>query len=130
MDIKQLEEIKIGTVLHDSWGYDMTINEFAKVIQILPKSFRCVMIGKQSITEKNELTELDTKRVIPNKEHTEGKPFLVFKKYPKDRSAYPNEVWLSGSFPYVIQEDGTEYKKEGNWRVAKDGDSFYENHDD
>lgn len=34
----QIAENMIGKIFHTSWGYDMTINEYAKVIKQSPKS--------------------------------------------------------------------------------------------
>jgi hypothetical protein len=39
----------VGKTLHTSWGYDMTINEFCKVLSVSPTGKTCVcrMVGKE-----------------------------------------------------------------------------------
>lgn len=38
---------KIGTILHTSWGYSMTLNDYCKIVSISPtgKTVKCRMLG-------------------------------------------------------------------------------------
>ena len=38
----------VGKTLHTSWGYNMTINEFCKIIEVSPtgKTCKCRMVGR------------------------------------------------------------------------------------
>jgi hypothetical protein len=40
----------IGKLLHTSWGYDMTINEFCKILEVSPtgKTVKCQMVQKNT----------------------------------------------------------------------------------
>lgn len=43
--------VKVGDILHTSWGYNMTHNDYAKIVEISPtgKTVKCVMVGNKKI---------------------------------------------------------------------------------
>ena len=82
-----INENMIGKIFHTSWGYDMTINEYAKVIKQSPKS---ILLQKcyANVTDDNgqgngSATAADIK--------PDGEQFRLFKK----TTSY-GERWAGG----------------------------------
>lgn len=71
-------------ILIDSWGYDMTINDYALVIEETDKTVKCVMIGT-SISDDNGM---GNGRSIPNPSIVKSEPFRLRKKDWGDRVSY------------------------------------------
>lgn len=117
-----IEEIKKGAILHTSWGYDMTINNYCKVIENTGKTLKCRMVEKVS-----ETFDGFDGTVEPDKEAEFGKEFrLRLSLYGTQ-----DEIRLSirGSYPFVIQSNGNESKRLGSFRVWN-GKANHENHMD
>ena len=113
MEQKEIEEIKEGTILNTSFGYDMTINHFCVVVQ-KGKTLLCQLIGKKSLSS-------DDSSVIPDITNKFNSPFRL-RVYLRDRYSL-----LSGGYP--AYEDGILFRKGANWRIWN-GKPVYENHED
>ncbi len=114
------EEMKIekGSVLHTSWGYDMTINDFCIVLEVSPtgKSVLCQMIGSVLVDGDNMQGS-----VKPNINGSRfGKPFRL---RVRENSAV-------GSYPYCVKSvaDADNDKRRGFFTPVKNDRTFYENH--
>lgn len=85
-----METLK-GKILHTSWGYDMTINDYCVVIDETPKSILCKMVSAK-ITDDNGL---GNGKAMPTLTELDEKPFRLFKRGQDDfRGSYP---YCSGS---------------------------------
>ena len=116
----QSAEIKgdmIGKIFHTSWGYDMTINEYAKVIQQSPKSILLQMCYK--ITNGESYYPGGTGRATTKGElRPDGEKFRLFKK----TRTYND--WKTGKpITYENWAGGGECKYWSEW----DGRESYEN---
>lgn len=120
MENNKEEIAKKGDILHYSWGYDMTINEYCIVLESTGKTLKCQMIGTTLIEGDAQLGT-----VVPNPSHREGKPFRLRVKYWEKYGDYS----YNGSFPYVVQSDGRESKQMGYFSKW-DGTPDRENHMD
>jgi len=114
MNLEEAKNIKPGDILLNSWGYDMTINDYCKVIENTGKTLKCVMI-------KNEVSNDDgmgNGRSIPLPDQEFGKPFRIRISISK----YDGNVWLVGSYPRD-EEDG--YKSRGCWFIWDGQPDYY-----
>ena len=110
MKIEELQKIKEGSVLHNSWGYDQTNNDYCKIIKAGNKSFKCQKIGKSIIAD---LSPSYGSKVIPNPNKPIGKPFnVLIKKYRPNN--YGEEIYLVGSYPLGNSSDDST-KIRGSW---------------
>ena len=90
-------------VFHYSFGYDMTLNVFAKPIHKTAKGLICREIGWEYVGSKS---------VKPiGSFATDSKPFLMTRK----RSAHGSEYFTGNG---------------QNWYIVDSDKTFYENHDD
>ncbi len=108
---RDAQPVKPGEILFNSWGYDMTINDFCKVLENTGKTLKCVMLEK---SVKND-DGLGNGRAIPTKE-TE-KIFRLRITARKDSPGF----WYCGSYPY-----GNDSKHRGTF-FRYDGYGNYEN---
>ena len=94
--------------LYTTWGYDMTIVDFAMVLSETDKTILCQRIGSRKSDVYGQ-----SGYVTPLPEHKIGRPFRLHKR-----------GWYSvGSYPYA---DNDEHKKRGlfwEW----DGEAVYFN---
>jgi len=99
---EKLQEINnnplVGKVLHTSWGYNMTINNFAKIIDVSPsgKTVVCRMLTKEGFNGYQGPVKSGTK---------------VYG--PKFRLKYKPEGWngkptFHGSYPYIVRNEDDE----------------------
>ena len=110
--------VKVGDILYNSWGYDMTINDFAVCLENSGKTLKMQMV---------------TKHIIPSGSSNEHAIPLIDKPYGKTfrlRITKRKEAgwWYCGSYPYCISK-GKENKHAGSF-FKWDGKPNYENHDD
>jgi len=106
----------VGKMLHTSWGYDMTINEFCKIIEVSAtgKTAKCRMLGKKGFNGFSGSVRAG-KTVF-------GPEFRV--------KINPNGEYFNGSYPYICNETKEESSfKMGYWGLYNGGD-VYENHMD
>lgn len=79
-----------GKILHTSWGYDMTINDYAVVIDETPKSVLCKML---SVKVESDNGKGDGK-AMPVLKELDEKPFRLFKR------GTPENLYFKGSYPF------------------------------
>lgn len=105
MNKQELEALKEGDILYCSWGYDMTINDYCKIIGKTPKCLRCIRISRE-VKDDNGLGGGNS-RAVPEVEL--GKPFLLRIREYKPTSYNPESSYsIVGSYPYIIREDDEE----------------------
>lgn len=91
-----MEQIKVGDIFYESWGYDQTNIDFIQVVTISPtgKTAVCRIMNKERVTNET---------VRPTIPHSEGKLFrLKIKKSPCNE-----ELELVGSYPFC--DGGTRF---------------------
>jgi hypothetical protein len=74
----------MNKILHTSWGYDMTHNDFAKVIRETDKSVMCVMVASEIISGGG-----CTGKEVVRPEKEVSKPFRLLKRDGYYRGSYP-----------------------------------------
>lgn len=79
-----METLK-GKILHTSWGYDMTINDYAVVVDETPKSVLCKMV---SVKVENDYGR-GNGTAMPTLKEKEEKPFRLFKRGNHFKGSYP-----------------------------------------
>lgn len=109
-------EIKSGDILMTSWGYNMTINDYCKVLENTGKTLKCVMVSSR-VENDNGLGE---GRSSPLPELEISEPFRI--KISK-RGIY---VSLVGSYPYVM---GRNNKRKGYWHTWDGKPNYYNTRD-
>ena len=93
-----LTVVKTGLILHGSWGYDQTNNEYCQIVSISPsgKTVKCRMMRTQVIKENGCSREL-----APFESY--GPEFrLHVRKYGESP-----RIYFIGQFPYCLDNDGT-----------------------
>jgi len=103
----------VGRKLHTSFGYDMTINDFAQIIEVSPtgKTVVCQMVNKD--TNGMEYGPDGSGRATAGN-NLHG---------PKFRLKVSGETSFHGSYPFCGNS-----KRFGYFSLCNDTDSFYENH--
>lgn len=102
----------LGKILHYSWGYDMTFNEYAKIIKLNAKS--AVAVPMKVMTNGGENGYMGTGKARPIHEPS-GEPFMVlFKKF------------MGGDHLSIVGGKTTGGRTWSYWN----GESNYENHCD
>jgi len=105
----------VGKTLHTSWGYDMTINEFCKVLSVSPtgKTVKCRMVGKEGfdgfqgpVSAGNECFG------------------------PEFRLKIDGENNLHGSYPYIVRETKKDSSFHMGYFSIHHGGTVWENHMD
>ncbi len=102
-------------ILYCSWGYSMTLVDYAKIIGETPKSVRCVLIQARV---ENDCGRGEGK-AYPEKDNVVSEPFLLRKKVSKDGSVY-----YKGSYPFA-----TNSKRMGFFNEYKGGGKYYNSWD-
>ena len=103
-----------GKLIQTDWGYNMTINEFAKVIGETDKSLKAVMVGKQVSGDMSP----SGGTAIPNPNKITSKPFTI-RKY----SDFEEQLQKKDSLRFVGRASPPHMK--GNiqpWWVMDDKD--------
>ena len=111
----------VGRMLHTSWGYDMTINEFCQILEVSPtgKTVVCRMLTKEGF---NGFTGTAYA----------GKKMLG----PKFRLKVKNVNWgtegytFNGSYPYIVRETKEDSSFHMGYFSLYNGGKVYENHMD
>ena len=89
--------VKVGLILHTSWGYDQTNNEYAQIVKISPtgKTVMCRMMRTQVVKENGYSRE-----IVPFEAY--GPEFrLHVRKY-----GVSPRIYFVGQFPYCIDSQG------------------------
>jgi hypothetical protein len=104
---KEIETIRPGDILKNSWGYDMTINDYCKVLENTGKTLKCVMIAK---TVSND-DGLGHGRSVPDPDTEISTPFRLRITKRKNSPGF----WYSGTYPYCKADKhyGTFFKCDG-----------------
>ena len=121
---REVQEIKVGSIMHTSWGYDMTINDFCLVLENTGKTLKCVMVGTKMI----EGNSLESSRVVADVGNVVSKPFRIrMVKYKGSEKTF-----YSGSYPYCAKHgtNNDTAKRLGSWKPTEARKDFYENHMD
>ena len=105
----------IGKILHTSWGYDMTINEFCKVLEISPtgKTVKCRMVSKEGFNGLQGPVSA-------------GKECYG----PTFRLKIDGENHLHGSYPYIVKNTKEESSFHMGYFSVHNGGTVFENHMD
>ncbi len=108
----------VGVVLHTSFGYDMTINDFCKVLEVSAtgKTAKCRMLTK--------ITNGQEHGYDGRGKADAGADF----KGPEFRVKIRDEEHFHGSYPFIVQGNGT--KKECSYKMgywSKHTGPVYEN---
>lgn len=121
-NVKKLKKCKsketnllIGKVLHTSWGYDMTINEFCKIISVSPtgKTAKCRMLNKEGFNG------------------FQGPVSVGNKMYgPEFRLKIDSETSFHGSYPYCISDTKEKCSFHMGYFHIHHGGTVHENHMD
>jgi len=117
----------VGKLLHTSWGYDMTINDFCKILEVSPtgKTVKCQMVTR-NVSGAPWCPGGNGKASAGNKCY--GPVFRL--KVDK----WNDGVSFHGSYPYCIGDDKEEWKKwkaymgrKGYFSMCSENEKFYEN---
>lgn len=105
----------IGKILHSSWGYDMTINEFCKVLSVSPtgKTAVCRMVGKEGFNGFQGQVSVGTECYGP-----------------KFRLKIDSENHLHGSYPYIVRNTKEDSSFHMGYFSVHTGGTVWENHMD
>lgn len=80
----------VGKIIHTSWGYDMTINEYAVIIAETDKTVKCKMV--QTAVSNDD--GLGNGKAMPTLKET-GEAFRLHK-----RQWNGGAIYFKGSYPY------------------------------
>lgn len=119
MKKNELDAITKDTILHTSWGYDMTINNYCKVLENTGKTLKCVMIG----ADVKDDNGMGGGRSTPDILREYGEPFRIrISKYGDDSFS------LVGSYPFCADcgTHNNDSKRKGYWGLW-DGKADYYN---
>jgi len=103
-------EIMPGVILVASWGYNMTINDYCKVLENTGKTLKCVMISCR--IEDDNGSGGGRSMPIPELEISEPFRIRINKR--------ENYTSLVGSYPYT--KDG---KRKGHWHIWDGKPNYY-----
>ena len=106
-------------IYETSWGYDMTINEYCKVLENTGKTLKCVMVKKKVENDDG----LGNGRSTPDQEIC-SKPFrlkAVCEKWSGINDTGRYHLSIRGSYPYC-----NEHKQFGYFHIWE-GQPNYEN---
>jgi hypothetical protein len=120
----------VGKILHTSWGYDMTMNDFCKILEVSPtgKTVKCRMLT----TRTNGL-----EHAIGGSGKASAGDNLVGPIFRLKVKEYNDFTSFNGCYPFCGAENiplnakKSEYSNRmGYFSVCKETDTFYENHVD
>ena len=119
----EINEIKEGDILHTSWGYDQTNNDYCKVLENTGKTLKCVMIGSDIIKHTGYLSET----VRPNPDKLDGsKPFRI--RIVKYKYNGEERFSLSGSYPFCWNDTRDRPSKRLGYWWLWNGQDNHESH--
>lgn len=111
-----MDSFKVGDILINSWGYDMTINDYCRITELSPtkKTIKCRML-KQTI--ENDYGR-GAGRSMPTSEE-KGEPFKLFvRNYSQDNLS--DRLYFVGSYPFC---DGD--KQKGSFSIWNGKPDYY-----
>ena len=74
-----------GKILHTSWGYDMTINDYCIVVDETPKSVLCKMLDTKVKNDDGH----GMGKATPTLNESKTKTFRLFKRGENFKGSYP-----------------------------------------
>lgn len=104
----------VGQIFYESWGYNMTHNDFVEVVSETDKSVMVRMIGNTKLTGGGY-----TGDEIPNKDVVSNGTFRLLKRV---QTWGDGGVYLKGSYPFC--SDSTS-KRMGSFRVWSGRPVYY-----
>ena len=131
-----MENVKnlVGKILHTSWGYDMTMNDFCKVVEVSPtgKTVKCRMVTTK--TNGKEWGFGGAGRAGASEEMIG--PYFRLRVSKLNWNG--NESWsFTGCYPFCGAADldlnmkKSEYSnRKGYFSVSAPEETYYENHMD
>ena len=124
----------IGKMLHTSWGYDMTMNDFCKILEVSPtgKTVKCRMVNTK--TNGEEWGFGGTGRAKASEEMVG--PY--FRLRISKLNWHGEDSWsFTGCYPFCgaseipLNAKKSEYSnRKGYFSVSAPNESYYENHMD
>jgi hypothetical protein len=120
-----IQNFKVGDILHHSWGYDMTHNEFCKIVKISPsrKTVLCRMVRRSIEGDPGHPGSGATAQATTN---VHGPEFRLWVRLWEDYGRY----LFVGQFPYGANYGKFDDKTRGTFSIADPSRKFYENHCD
>lgn len=116
MKYEEIQKIKKGDILHNSWGYDMTINDFCRVEENTGKTIKCQKLAKKRVGDS---TDAMVYSVMPNESRPVCKPFRlrIAKSKPNINDPEGEDGWITGSYPYATNgpTPNCQNKHKGFW---------------
>lgn len=106
--------IKPGDILMTSWGYDMTINDYCKVLENTGKTLKCIMVGIRVDNDNGA----GNGHSMPVSEMEIGEPFRI-----RIRS-HNDFISLVGSYPCAKGST-----RKGYWYVWDGSPNYYNTRD-
>lgn len=113
----KIEKDMVGRIFHTSWGYDMTINEYAKVIKQSPKSILLQMCYTR--TNGLEYGPGGRGKATAGSLKPDGEKFRLFRKVRTYKDYFTGETRVDESWA-----GGGQVRYWSEW----DGRESYENH--
>lgn len=102
----EIKENMIGKIFHTSWGYDMTINEYAKVIEQSPKS---ILLQECTRSVRDDYGRGAGRATTLGTLKPDGEKFRLYKKVRTNYNGTEYETWAGGGeVRYWSEWDGKE----------------------
>ncbi len=109
-ELQEARAIKKGEIMHTSWGYDQTNNDYCRVLENTGKTIKC---QKLSTKDVERISPGYGTVVIPDKKKPVCKPFRIrISPYTYDGE---ERVVLVGSYPLSNEDRNCDSKHRGNW---------------
>ena len=105
----------VGKIFRDSWGYDMTINDYIKVVEVKSKTVKAVRVSCKIEDDNGR----GNGRSTPDAQTVVSEPFQL-----SVRPGYGNGIALVGQYPYGSSQCGT---RKGHFSECKSNESHYYN---
>lgn len=80
-----------GKIIHTSWGYDMTINDYAVIVEETDKTIKCRMLQVSVLNDAGKGNGTS----MPTLKETGAPEFRLHKRENRDGSFY-----FKGSYPF------------------------------
>ena len=116
IDMADLERYKDGMILHYSWGYDMTFNEFCMILEKVGKRLKCQPVR---VEVKGSSHDIGGAKMFPTKEVI-GEPFFITPTKTISR-------WDRKTYVRLPAKNDHSWGIETEERMAL---GYYENHND
>lgn len=117
---EEVSDIKPGTILYSSWGYDMTINDYCIVLENTGKTLLCRMLDRE-VTGDSDPSGGSSKPIMTQI----GEPFrlkIESRDYPGVNATGRKSIHIRGSYPY---SKGDKVKRFGYFSVWKGDPNYY-----